>query len=63
MEHISDLEPCYHQVTACAVLSLGQAGDLGSWVLPLGDMGPDDADRFPTNTRILISYYFLEFLW
>lgn len=49
MERISDSEPCCQQVVACAVLSLGQAGRLGSWALPPGDMGPDDVDRFVSD--------------
>ena len=49
MECISDSEPCCQRVAACAVLSLGQAGCLRSWALPLGDMGPDDVDRFVSD--------------
>lgn len=49
MECISDSEPGCHQVTACVALLLGQAGRLRSWVLSLGDMGPDDVDRFVSD--------------
>lgn len=64
MERISDSEPSCHQVTACVACCWDRLAVSGPGCCHLVIWGLMTLiGLFPTNTGILISYYFLEFLW